>query len=129
MAKANQFEDLTVWQKARSLTKEVYHLTRETPLHSDYGLRSQMQRAAVSIMSNIAEGFDRESRREFHQFLTIAKGSCGELRSQLYVSLDIGYVSQPQFDQTIELAQEVFRMIKVLIASLDVKKRRKPPTG
>jgi four helix bundle protein len=129
MAKANQFEDLIVWQRARALAKEVYGLTSETTFQNDYGLRSQMQRAGVSIISNKAEGFERGSRREFHQFLTIAKGSCGELRAQLYVSLDVGYINQTQFDRTLANTQAVSKLLAALMSSLDANKKRKPPSG
>lgn len=87
------FEDLNVWKQARQLTQETYRLTRTERFLKDFGLRDQMQRAAVSIMSNIAEGFERGGNQEFVQFLYVAKASCGEVRSQLYVALDQGYVS------------------------------------
>ena len=128
MAKANQFEDLIVWQKAMILAKEIYGLTTATPFYNDYGLRSQMQSASVSIMSNIAEDFERGSKREFHQFLKIAKGSCGELRSQLYVSVNVGYIDQTQIEMALGNTHEVSRMLAALITSLDTKKKRKPPT-
>ena len=82
------FEELEIWQIARRLTQEVYTLAQTSKLSRDYGLRDQMQRAAVSTMSNIAEGFERGGNQEFGQFLYVAKASCGELRSQLYVALD-----------------------------------------
>ena len=88
--KIEEFEDLIAWRKARELTREVYRVTRQGKLAKDYGLSRQIQRAAVSIMSNIAEGFERGNPREFHQFLSVAKASCAEVRSQLYVALDAG---------------------------------------
>jgi four helix bundle protein len=91
------FEDLDVWKEARRLTNEIYAATRDGAFSKDFGLRDQIQRAAVSIMSNIAEGFERGGNQEFLQFLYIAKGSCGEVRSQLYVALDQGYVTKEQF--------------------------------
>src|SRR4030043_671338 len=87
-----KFEDLIAWQKARELTKNIYKVTKQGDFFKDFGLRDQIRRASVSIMSNIAEGFERGGRSEFHQFLVIAKGSCAELRSQLYVSLDVGHI-------------------------------------
>src|SRR5437870_6461434 len=81
------FEDLEVWKEARRLTRQVYRLTKDSRFSKDFGLSNQMQRAAVSIMSNIAEGFERGGNQEFIQFLYVAKGSCGEVRSQLYVAL------------------------------------------
>ena len=85
MGKVTRFEDLIAWQKARILTKEIYTVTKNDEFRKDFGLRDQIQGASVSIMSNIAEGFDRAGRAEFHQFLVIAKGSCAEVKSQLYI--------------------------------------------
>src|SRR5438874_853005 len=99
MAMTQRFEDLIAWQKARVLTRNVYLATRSGALSKDYGLSGQVQRASVSVMSNIAEGYERASRPEFHQFLVVAKGSCGEVRSQLYVALDVGYLNQAKFDE------------------------------
>jgi len=84
----------------------------------DFGLRSQLQRAAVSIMSNIAEGFERKRSTEFHQFLSTAKASCAEVRSQLYVALDAGYLNQGEFSQLLAQAEEVGRIIGSLRASV-----------
>ena len=92
MGRVDRFEDLVAWQKVRELTKQIYQLIRKEEFSRDFGLRDQIQRAAVSIMSNLAEGFERGGRAEFHQFVVIAKGSCAELRSQLYVALDAGYI-------------------------------------
>src|SRR5262249_10965199 len=97
MAKIERFEDFIAWQKARALATQVYKLTSEGRLARDFGLKDQMQRAAVSTMSNIAEGFERGRAGEFHQFLSVAKGSNGELRSQLYVALDVNYVDPNSF--------------------------------
>ena len=121
--KVKRFEDLIAWQKARELTRQIYLLTKKEPFSKDYGLREQIQRASVSIMSNLAEGFERGSSAEFHQFLVIAKASCAELRSQLYVALDIGYITQEDFEQSINLAIEVSLIIGGLRAS--VGKQRK----
>lgn len=121
--KVKRFEDLIAWQKARELTRQIYLLTKKEPFSKDYGLREQIQRASVSIMSNLAEGFERGSSAEFHQFLVIAKASCAELRSQLYVALDIGYIPQEDFEQSINLAIEVSLIIGGLRAS--VGKQRK----
>jgi len=114
----NRFEDLIAWQKARQLVAAVYQATGKGTFARDYGLRDQIQRSAVSIMSNIAEGFDRGSRPEFHKFLVIAKGSCAEVRSQLYVALDCGYLDQPDFERLVELAHEVARIVGGLRASV-----------
>jgi len=125
MSKINKFEDLIAWQKARELTKEIYTVTRQGDFARDYGLAGQMQRAAVSIMSNVAEGFERGGRGEFQQFLSIAKASCAELRSQLYVGLDIGYLDQNRFSKLLEQAEEVGRIIGGLRVSVERQRRAK----
>ena len=118
MKKLEQFEDLIAWQKARSLTREIYRVTREGRFSKDFGLASQIQRAAVSIMANIAEGFERNRLAEFHQFLSIAKGSCGEVRSHLYVALDAGYLTERRFSELLAQAEEVGRVVGGLRASI-----------
>jgi len=115
------FEQLIAWQKARELTRKIYMLTGTDRFARDFGLRDQIQRAAVSVMSNIAEGFERAGKSEFHQFLVVAKASCAEVRSQLYVALDTGYISNDQFESARAQAEEVGRIIGGLRASL--KKR------
>ncbi len=109
--KVERFEDLVAWQKARELTKQIYLLTREEPFSKDFGLRDQIQRASVSIMSNLAEGFERGSRAEFHKFIVIAKASCAEVRSQLYVAFDVRHITQKKFNHVSTLAFEVSRII------------------
>jgi len=111
VAKIENFEDLIAWQKARELTKQVYTLSNQGLFKRDYGLREQIRRASVSVMSNIAEGFDRGRRSEFHQFLVIAKGSCAEVRAQLYVALDAGYISSQMHARLNALANEVSKII------------------
>ncbi len=122
--KIEKFEDLIAWQKARILTRKIYQVTREGEFAKDFGLRNQIQRAAVSIMSNIAEGFERYNPNEFHQFLSIAKASCAEVRSQLYVALDVAYLNNDQFISLLNLAKETGRVIGGLRISVD--KRRDP---
>ena len=122
MKKITTFEDLIAWQKARELTREIYKVTKNGEFKKDFGLRDQIQRACVSIMSNIAEGFDRASRAEFHQFLVIAKGSCAEVKSQLYVAFDVGYISNTRFNKLKELTDEVLQIIGGLRAA--VQKQR-----
>ncbi len=117
-----RFEDLIAWQKARALTAEIYRATGQGGLARDYGLKDQMSRAAVSIMSNIAEGFERGRPTEFHQFLSVAKGSCAELRSLLYVAADAGFLTGERFDQLSSQASEVGRVVGGLRVS--VAKRR-----
>ena len=122
--KVEKFEDLVAWQKARALTKQIYEITKQGSFSKDYGLCDQIRRATVSVMSNLAEGFERGSSSEFHQYIVIAKASCAEVRSQLYVAHDAGYISQPQFDNASNLAEEVSRIIGGLKAA--VKKRNNP---
>ncbi len=114
-----RFEDLIAWQKARLLTKAIYAVTRQGLFARDYGLRDQIRRAAVSIMSNVAEGFERGTSAEFHNFLRIAKGSCAELRSQLYVAFDVEYLAEEVFAQLLAQAQEVARVLGGLRASVE----------
>jgi four helix bundle protein len=98
MATARQFEDLNVWQDARQLVAAVYSASKARAFNQDFGLRDQIRRAAVSVISNIAEGFERGTRKEFVQFLNIAKGSNGEVRSQLCVALDQKYIGETEFN-------------------------------
>lgn len=121
----DSFEDLIAWQKARVLTKEIYTITKRDAFARDFGLRDQIQRAAVSVMSNIAEGFERDNPGDFQRFLQIAKASCGEVRSQLYIALDIGYVEHLDFQRLSELAKETSRIIAGLIKSV-AQQRKKP---
>ena len=118
MALATRFEELVVWRKARALTSDIYTATGTVPFRRDRDLQSQMRRAAVSIVSNVAEGFERNSKADFARFLLIAKGSCGELRAQLYVALDQGYLDQPGFDELFARSIEVIRLLAALRASI-----------
>ena len=118
MSKVQRFEDLIAWQKARQLTRRVYELTRIGGWARDFGLSSQIQRASVSIMSNIAEGFERNRHAEFHQFLSTAKASCAEVRSQLYIARDVGYLSAEDFEAVLAQAEEVGRIVGGLRASV-----------
>lgn len=125
MSKVERFEDLVAWQKARVLTKEIYAATRDGALRRDYGLSGQMQRASVSIMSNIAEGFERGKRGEFHQFLSIAKGSCAETRSLLYVAFDCEYLKPSEFERLMSLSQEEARILGGLRAAVERQRDNK----
>ena len=111
MAKIERFEDIAAWQKARTLTQEIYRVTKLGEFVRDFGLRDQIRRAAVSIMSNIAEGFERGGDKEFCQFMAIAKGSVDEVQAQLYVALDAGYIDKKMFAQLYALAEETGRLI------------------
>ena len=117
--KINRFEDLIAWQKARKLTSEIYKATSYGKFASDYGLKDQIRRAAVSSMSNIAEGFERGRPGEFHQFISMAKASCAELRAQLYVALDVGYVNSAKFNDLMSQATEVSLILGGLRASIE----------
>jgi four helix bundle protein len=119
MSRVERFEDLIAWQKARTLTKQVYLVTRQGEFARDFGLSGQMQRASVSVMSNIAEGFERTGPGEFQRFLSVAKGSSAELRSQLYVALDVGYVDEEMFGGLYQQANEVSRVIGGLRTSVE----------
>jgi four helix bundle protein len=123
------FEDLEIWKLARRLTREIYTCSKASKLSRDYGLRDQMQRAAVSIMSNIAEGFERGGNQEFIQFLYIAKGSCGEVRSQIYVALDEDYVDPKTAESLLAILKRLSSMIKHLIDHLKQSGFRGPKYG
>jgi four helix bundle protein len=107
MAVVTRFEDLQVWQKARALNKSVYQTTRRREFARDYAMTDQIRRASLSVMNNIAEGFDRYRRGEFLQFLSMSKGSAGEVRSMLYAALDVGYIDQETFDALLRQATDV----------------------
>ena len=111
MANIERFEDIEAWKKARELTKIIYEVTSQGKLASDFSLRDQLRRAAVSIMANIAEGFEREGNKEFRQFLATAKGSAGEVKALLYVAMDAGLTSMEQFQQIRTLADETSRLL------------------
>ena len=119
MTGIERFEDLIAWQKARALTKDIYSVTRHEPFARDFGLSGQMQRAAVSIMSNLAEGFERGSDGDFHRFVCTAKGSCAELRAQIYVARDVGYLTDDDFTRLMNEAAEVGRLVGGLRASIE----------
>jgi len=112
------YQDLAIWKKAMELVVQVYHLTRRFPREEMHGLTSQMRRAAVSIPTNIAEGWGRGSRREYIQFLRIARGSLLELETLLAISRSLSYLSQEDMQTTLALVEEISRMLSGLIASL-----------
>jgi four helix bundle protein len=113
-----RFEDLVTWQKSRALAQRVYELTRGPAMARDWGLVDQMRRSSVSVMSNIAEGFERGSAADFHRFLFIAKGSAAELRSQLYGALDAGYCAPEAFRSLLNDSEEVSRLLGGLRAAV-----------
>ena len=124
MPTITRFEDIQAWQTARELTRLVYALTNEGAFARDFGLRDQMRRAAVSVLSNIAEGFESRTRALFIEFLGRAKGSAGELRAQAYVALDAGYLTQAQFAQLFDLAEKASRQISRFMTYLKSQQER-----
>jgi four helix bundle protein len=111
MATIACFEDIQSWQRARELNRIIYAKTRSGAIIRDYEIINQVRLASLSIMSNIAEGFERDGNREFLQFLSIAKGSAGEVRSLLYVMLDAEYITQDEFKPIMSLTADVLRLI------------------
>ena len=119
MATVKNFEDLHVWQDARQMVSAVYEVSKTRAFNQDFGLRDQIRRAAVSTISNIAEGFERGTRKEFVQFLNIAKGSNGEVRSQLCVALDQKYLSEVEFDSLRESSVALSKKLSAFICYLE----------
>jgi four helix bundle protein len=113
--KIEQFEDIIAWQKSKALTLEIYTLFKDL---KDFGFRDQICRASVSVMNNIAEGFERKSDSEFKHFLFIAKGSCGEVRSMLYLAMELNFIGKDDFSDLNKLSTEVSKMISGLIKTL-----------
>lgn len=111
MAKIERFEDIEAWKRARELTKKIYELTDAGPIARDFSLKDQIRKSAVSIMANIAEGFEREGDKEFRQFLAITKGSVGELKAQLYMVLNSGMMTAEEFSGLMSLANETSRLL------------------
>jgi len=116
--KANCFEELNIWKSSRILVEKIYYITRQGKFLRDFGLSNQFQRAVVSISVNIAEGFERNTRKEFMQFLYISKGSCGEIRSLLYLALYLDYISVNEFsklkEHVIDLSKAIAAFIRYL---------------
>ncbi|CAN5632466.1 four helix bundle protein [soil metagenome] len=111
MPKIEKFEDIESWILAKESTRLIYRLSSGGEFSRDYALRDQIRRCSISIMSNIAEGFERDGDKEFIQFLAIAKGSCGEARSQLYIALDQKYITEKEFDETYESLLKTGKLI------------------
>jgi len=118
MAKIERFEEMEAWKCARRITQLIYQISSEGSFAKDFALVNQIRRAAISIMSNIAEGFERNGDKEFVQFLTISKGSCGEVRAHLYVALDQKYVDESKFAEIESKLVETSRMLSGLIKYL-----------
>jgi four helix bundle protein len=118
MTRFQRFEEIEAWQRARELANAVYDASDDGPFARDFGLRDQVRKSAVSVLSNMAEGFERESRAEFIRFLTIAKGSAGELRAQLYIASDRGYLAPELSARLRNEAARVSKMLAGPMASL-----------
>jgi len=116
--KIKRFEDMKVWQDARELVNQIYKSTSGQKFSKDFGLRDQIQRAAVSIMSNIAEGYERDSNKELIRFLQFSKGSAGEVRSLLYVAKDLGYIIEKEFSNHYESAVSIIKQISNFVKYL-----------
>ncbi len=121
MSTIKHFEDLIVWQKARQLNKNIYTISNNTAFITDYALKDQIRKSSISIMSNIAEGFERNSTKEYKYFLNIAKGSSGELRSQLYIAYDLNYINEEQLTYYMNLSYEISKMLYSIIDKLNLK--------
>ena len=115
------FEQIISWKKARKLNKEIYRVTSHRNFSKDFSLRDQIRRASISISSNIAEGFGRKTKKEFIYFLNVAQASCYEVRSQLYLALDIDYLSKEEFKEMYHLCDEISRTLHGLIKHLENK--------
>jgi four helix bundle protein len=123
--KSKYFEDLEIWKQARDLTSKIYHITSGKDFARDFGLKDQIRRAAVSVMSNIAEGYERGGNQEFIQFLSIAKGSCGEVRCQLYVAGDQGYIAKNENEKLID----AFKKLSIMIHKFMEHLKKSPYKG
>lgn len=121
MATINRFEDLEIWKEARRLAGEIHKITTETELKNDYRFKDQIKASSGSVMDNIAEGFERDGNIEFRQFLSIAKGSAGETRSQLYRVLDFGYIDETQFELLKRDYENLSGKVKNFITYLNKK--------
>lgn len=116
--KIQKFEDLKVWQDARVFVNEIYRLTSNDKFKMDFGFKDQIQRASVSIMNNIAEGFERDNNKEFIKFLIYSKGSAGEVRSLIYLAFDLKYISHEEFIKIIENSIDIIKQISKFISYL-----------
>jgi len=124
MAKIEKFQDLEAWKMARKITNEIYGLSKQENFSRDYALCNQIRRAAISILSNIAEGFERNGDKEFLQFLSVAKASCAEVYAQLYVALDQKYIDENQFKKVTNDIEETGRIISGLMKYLQSSEMR-----
>lgn len=116
--RARDYRELVVWQKAHKLSVEIYRITATFPAYEQFGLTNQLRRAAVSIPSNIVEGYERGTNKEFKQFLAIARGSTGEVRAQLEIAKDVGYIKSAEFDDLFAHTTEVHKMLNAFMKTL-----------
>lgn len=121
MAKFNSFEEINSWQKARIFNKRIYEITENLNFKKDYDFARQIRRASISISSNIAEGFERNTDKEFVYFLYVSKASAGEVRSQLYLAFDLEYISKQEFEELLEYITEISRLLSGFIKYLNPK--------
>jgi len=129
VAKIERFEDIQAWQKARILVREVYGITDRPGFKRDFALREQIRRSAISVSSNIAEGFARRTNKEFTQFLYVAHGSVAEVEAQLYAAQDLGYIGEPEFDKLYALCYDISKMTMGLIKYLCGNSRTHKPSN
>ena len=118
MGKIRRFEDVIAWQRAREFTREIYEMSSTHPFSRDFALKDQIRRAAISVMANIAEGFERNGNKEFSQFLSYAKGSLGEVRAFLYVALDAEFIDRTSFERLLQRSTETACLISGLMRYL-----------
>lgn len=121
--KIERFEDIQAWQKARELVTHIYSMTNKGDFAKDYSLKDQLRRASISVMSNISEGYARQTDKEFTQFLYIALGSTAEVQSLLYAVQDLNYISKEEFDNIYQLSSEVARLVVGFIKYLQRAQR------
>jgi four helix bundle protein len=121
MGKFKSFEEIISWQKSREFNKKIYLITESVAFKKDYDLVRQIRRASLSISSNIAEGFERNTDKEFIYFLYVAKASAGEVRSQLYLALDLKYITKLEFEQLLESVTEISKLLSGFIKYLSPK--------
>ena len=129
MSTIKSFEELTVWKDARKFANKIYNLTKKFPKEENYGLTSQITRATVSIGSNIAEGFDRYSKKDFIKFLIIARGSISEIQNDLYIALDLKYINQKDFQENYSLAKDLGKQINGFIKYLKLYDKQNSKAG
>ena len=125
MTAITRFEDIQAWQTARQLTNMVYELSNQTGFNRDFGLRDQIRRASVSVMSNIAEGFESRTDIQFINFLGMARASAGEVRAQLYIASDQEYITEEQFKEAYTLAEKCSRQTAKFISYLEASPRQR----